>query len=325
MYSARAYWICQSVGWGLWTLANALFYAYGNVGNSHGAPAALWLGSSGLLTSHLMRRLIRRQAWTELGPIHAALRVIPLCVSAAVMVTLWNMLAMIYVFGWFTSASTSLAGFLTNAFIWLCIFTPWTVIYFGAHYFARVRQTELENARLGLLVLRAQLNPHFLFNCLNSIRALITEDPPRAQQAVTQLSELLRYTLQASDRHSVPLSEELAMVEQYLALEQVRFEERLQVRQTIQPESRHAHLPPMLLQITVENALKHGIANQTAGGLITIESSLERGQLRLRVTNPGRLPEGPVRPGIGLRYASRVSVHLEQAGDTVVAELVIPQ
>ena len=73
MYSARAYWICQSVGWGLWTLANALFYAYGNVGSSHGAPAALWLGSSGVLMSHLMRRLIRRQAWTELGPIHAAL------------------------------------------------------------------------------------------------------------------------------------------------------------------------------------------------------------------------------------------------------------
>jgi hypothetical protein len=324
MYSARAYWICQCLGWGLWTLANVVFYA-GQSRSPRGFLAALWLGASGLLASHLMRHLIRARGWTRLSPAQAALRIIPLCLGASAVVLLWNLLAMVYVIGMFTWADTSLSGYFSSYCIWLFILTPWTALYFGAHYFARSRQAELENARLGLLVLRAQLNPHFLFNCLNSIRALITEDPPRAQQAVTQLSELLRYTLQASDRHSVPLSEELAMVEQYLALEQVRFEERLQVRQTIQPESRHAHLPPMLLQITVENALKHGISKQTAGGLITIESSLGEGQLRLRVTNPGRLPEGPVRPGIGLRYASRVSVHLEQAGDTVVAELVIPQ
>jgi len=324
MHSTRAYWICQCLGWGLWTLANLVFYT-SQVHSPRGLFAALWLGASGLLASHLMRHVIRARGWTQLSPAQAAPRIIALCLTAAAIVLVWNLLAMVYVLGMFTWADTSVAGYFSSYCIWLFILAPWTVLYFGAHYFARSRQAELENARLGLLVLRSQLNPHFLFNCLNSIRALITEDPPRAQQAVTQLSELLRYTLQASDHQSVPLAEELAMVEQYLALEQVRFEERLRVQQSIQPESRQAHLPPMLLQITVENALKHGIAKQTAGGLITIESRLDQGQLRLRVTNPGHLPEGPVQPGIGLRYARGVNVHLEQAGATVCAELVVPQ
>lgn len=324
MHSARAYWICQCLGWGIWTLANVVFYA-GQNGRLRGVFAALWLGASGLAASHLMRHLIRARGWTMLSPGQAALRIVPLCLGAAVLVTVWNLLAMVYLIGWFTWANTSLSGYFSSFFIWLCIFTPWTALYFGAHYFARSRQAELENARLGLLVLRAQLNPHFLFNCLNSIRALIVEDPPRAQQAVTQLSELLRYTLQASDRQSVSLAEELAMVDQYLALEQVRFEERLQVRQCIQPAARQAHLPPMLLQIAVENALKHGISQQAAGGLVSIEAALDHQQLRLRITNPGRLPEGRVQPGIGLRYASRVSLRLAQDGDLVVAELVIPQ
>jgi LytS/YehU family sensor histidine kinase len=123
----------------------------------------------------------------------------------------------------------------------------------------------------------------------------------------------------------VLFSEELAIVDQYLALEQIRFEARLQVRRTIEPASLQAHLPPMLLQVTVENALKHGVAKETAGGLVTIDARLEDNLLRLRVTNPGLLGEGPLQPGIGLRYAGRAQLELRQTGATVTAELTIAQ
>src|SRR5690606_9276799 len=126
------------------------------------------------------------------------------------------------------------------------------------------RAAEVERWRLQaavkdaeLAALRAQVNPHFLFNSLNSIRALIVEDPARAQQVVTQLAALLRYTLQAGATSTVPLEAELHAVRTYLALESIRLEERLRYTIDVDDAVRQAPVPPMLVQTLVENGIKH--------------------------------------------------------------------
>ncbi|MGJ5817515.1 sensor histidine kinase [Paludibaculum fermentans] len=346
MYSARTYWLCQIVGWTLWTIANGAVYG-SYTGNRQPSQrfATLWFGLAGFLGSHCLRLWIRRGRWVALPILAGAARALGAAIVTSTAVTFASLLMMIYVFHFMTWEITKLSGYVINILFWTAVFSLWLALYFGAHYFARSRRAELHALQLDLtareasfLALRAQLNPHFLFNCLNSIRALISEDPPRAQHAVTMLSSLLRYTLQSGERADVPLSEELAMVDEYLDLELMRFEDRLRVVQDIPPETLTARLPPMLLQTLVENALKHGIARHTAGGTVHLSAVLRDSQLQLSVSNPGTLEAKPESGGIGLenarrrlqlRYGDRARLELAQQsseeGPLVLARVSIPQ
>jgi len=183
--------------------------------------------------------------------------------------------------------------------------------------------------------LRSQLNPHFLFNCLNSLRELIDEDRNRAKQVIDLLSALLRYTLRADRVETVSLKEELGAVEDYLALEKVRFEERLQTRFAIDPRSLGAKLPPMLLQTLVENGVKHGIARLPAGGELVVVAEVVDGNLRVEVTNTGRLSDategssaiglGNARERLRLMYGDSAALTLGAVDESKVrAEFVIP-
>lgn len=218
---------------------------------------------------------------------------------------------------------------------------------FFYHLFDRFNRSELDRVQLTasvkeaeLRALKSQVNPHFIFNSLNSLRALIDEDPARARQSVTQLANLLRYSLQSGQLETVPFEEELRVVNDYLALEQVRHEERLRVRLDVAPETLSLPIPPMLLQTLVENAVKYGIATQPEGGEVRIFARRDGGALRLEVTNPGSLP-GSARSarvngstGVGLKNASdrlrllfgeHATLTLRSASpDLVVAEAVIP-
>jgi len=315
MFSARLYWCCQFAGWGIWTALNLALYR---------EWAMLWLGLSGLLTSHAIRWVLRRRGWHEQLSARVVLGAILLTVPAACAVAGLNTLIVVLLFRKSTPENP-IAGVLYAIGIWLFLLSAWQAVYFAAHWFQRTKRAEVEAARLDLLLLRSQLNPHFLFNCLNSIRALIAENPARAQDAVTHLSTILRYTLQAADRPSVPFAEELDIVREYLALEKIRFEDRLQFEMRIDPGALDAHLPPMLLQVLVENAIKHGIGRHIAGGAIAIEARRSATALALRVTNPGAIDADPHSEGIGLRYARRAQFALTEAGGIVTAEVVVPQ
>jgi LytS/YehU family sensor histidine kinase len=183
--------------------------------------------------------------------------------------------------------------------------------------------------------LRSQLNPHFLFNCLNSLRELIDEDRNRAKQVIDLLSALLRYTLRADRVETVSLKDELEAVEDYLAIEKVRFEERLRTRFDITPQSLGARLPPMLLQTLVENGVKHGIARLRAGGDLAVVAEVLEGKLRVEVTNTGTLSAANesssavgldnARERLRLMYGGSASLKLADVdGYSVRAELVIP-
>jgi two-component system sensor histidine kinase AlgZ len=163
------------------------------------------------------------------------------------------------------------------------------------------RQAELLSREAQLKALKAQVNPHFLFNSLNSISALTTMDPARAREMCVKLSDFLRNSLRLGERTSIPLSEELALARTYLEVEQVRFGDRLRVHQDFDRECGNCDVPPLLLQPLVENSIKHGIATLVEGGEIGITGRRSKEIMRVTVENPYD-PEAPAtgKSGFGL-------------------------
>ena len=191
----------------------------------------------------------------------------------------------------------------------------------GWHYYRRNREresqasalaTELVRARLE--VLRMQLNPHFLFNTLHVISALIHENPEDADRIVARLSELLRVSLEQSDTQEVPLRQELSFLERYLEIEQMRFQERLAVEMEIQPGLGDILVPSLILQPLVENAIRHGIAPREDMGRLKIAARRLNGMLELKVGDNGPgLPEIEVAShpeGVGLSNTRSRLSHL---------------
>ncbi len=156
------------------------------------------------------------------------------------------------------------------------------------------RETELE-ARLAearLQALRMQLNPHFLFNTLNSIASLVSEQPRAAEEMIEALSDLLRLALSASDRQEVTLREELHFLDRYLQIEQTRFGDRLRIEKNVETASLDGVVPILILQPLVENAIRHGIETRIAPGLVRITARHEGDRLRLKVSDNGRGEKG---------------------------------
>lgn len=166
----------------------------------------------------------------------------------------------------------------------------------------RVQETSILARDAELKALKAQVNPHFLFNSLNSISALTSIDPAKAREMCILLAEFLRMTLGLGEKASVPLSEELSMLHRYLAIEKVRFGARLQMEEDIQPESNSAHLPPLLLQPLVENAITHGIAHLPQGGFVRLSGQSQNGRVSLAIENTYDPESTPMRKnGLGLK------------------------
>ncbi|RPE80912.1 sensor histidine kinase [Vulcaniibacterium tengchongense] len=215
----------------------------------------------------------------------------------------------------------------------------WLALWSGWHLLRHRRESELARLRaesqrsaLELDALRARLNPHFVFNALNNLRALINEDTARAREVVTRLSNILRHSLEHSQRESATLREELAVVDDYLAVERVHYEERLRVHCDVAGDALDAQLPPMLLQLLVENAIKHGIACTPGGGELGVAAWREGDRLAVEVSNPGRLGAATPGHGVGLAYLrarlAREPGHrfeLRQNGPRVLARLEIAQ
>jgi LytS/YehU family sensor histidine kinase len=187
---------------------------------------------------------------------------------------------------------------------------------------------------LQLKTIKAHINPHFIFNALNSIRALVDENPGRARKAITGLSNILRSSLQAEKLETAPLERELNLVKDYLDLEYIRFEERLKVEYDIDEDTLDQQVPPMMLQIMVENAIKHGISKQVDGGRIKIISDFNQDHYELVVQNTGRLEANGSQDGFGiastqnrlrLLYGSQGIFDIKNVGDNMVeTRIAIP-
>ncbi|MCG8458675.1 MAG: histidine kinase, partial [Holophagales bacterium] len=190
------------------------------------------------------------------------------------------------------------------------------VVYFGIMatiqaflYHTRFRRRELKASRLEaqlamarLEVLKMQLHPHFPFNTLNAISALMHRDVHAADRMITLLSDLLRLSLDKDDRHQVPLGNELEFLERYLAIEKIRFRDRLVVRMDIDPSCLEAQVPRLILQPLVENSIRHGIAVHSAASLVAVRARRKGNRLDLSVSDdgPGMSSGKPSREGVGL-------------------------
>lgn len=184
----------------------------------------------------------------------------------------------------------------------------WMLIYIVYHYVERNRNNELDRLKLETTVkelelktIKSHINPHFIFNSLNSIRALVDENPKRARRAITELSNILRSSMQAEKSETVTLERELDIVKDYLALEQMRFEERLKIEMDIDEDTLQQPVPPMMLQTLVENAIKHGISKQIKGGVVRVVAAFKDNDLELLVQNTGQLSSTPNDEGFGIK------------------------
>lgn len=221
------------------------------------------------------------------------------------------------------------------------VLLAWASFYYLWHYIEINTNNTLDKVRLESLVkdlelktIKSHINPHFIFNALNSIRALVDENPERARSAITQLSNILRSSMQAESLEMAPLSRELEIIKDYLALEKVRFEERLIVEYEIDSTTLKNLVPPMMLQTLVENALKHGIGKLKDGGIIKITSSVVNNTHVMSVQNTGHLMESYKEDGFGiastrsrlkLLYGGEAFFELKELNDNLVeAKVIIP-
>jgi two-component sensor histidine kinase len=188
----------------------------------------------------------------------------------------------------------NLQGALTTGLYTLLFFGLFSGIRFAMAYHqlalerARaVEQVRAELAQAELRALRAQINPHFLFNTLNTIASLITTQPSAAEETTTRLAELFRYALRASDREHARFAEELAFLRSYLAIEQVRFGDRLRIEESIEPGLEDVLVPTLLLQPLVENAVRHGAGSLPEGGTVRLSARRGSAGLVLEILDDG--------------------------------------
>jgi two-component system, LytTR family, sensor histidine kinase AlgZ len=219
----------------------------------------------------------------------------------------------------------------------------WLAIAFHYVLISSYNSQELEKRALesGLLArdaelkaLRAQLDPHFLFNSLNSISALTASDPAAARKMCLLLADFLRDTLRFGGTHRITLKDELGVVQRYLAIEQVRLGSRLNMTIEVSDTALATLIPPLVLQPLVENAVLHGIAHMLEGGTISITGELDKSILRVRVANPADADRPRNRrPGFGLmlvrerlqsQYAGAAKLEAREEGGVYVAEVSVP-
>ena len=273
-------------------------------------PFALWLGA---------RFAIERKNWWYTVPLQLVAAILFTVVHVQIFVRLLPMI------GYRSSPRVTTTVFLTKfhsdlLVYWMLIGLCHAIDYYRKYRDRELRATQLEAklAQTQLQVLRMQLQPHFLFNTLHAISALVHKDPEAADRMITRLSEFLRLTLESAGSQEIPLRGELESLDKYLEIEQVRFGDRLTVTRSIEPDALDLLVPNLILQPLVENAVRHSIAPRAAGGQIQIGARREAGSLVIDVHDdgPGAAAK-PLREGVGLTNTRARLEQLYGAGQSL--------
>jgi sensor histidine kinase YesM len=344
MSRKQLYWICQIAGWATYSLSELLLYSFRFGYSDSLIINALVTLVLGIVVTHCYRLIIKNLSWLDLPLAKLVPRIISSVLFMGFIMLIFSLL-LDYLTVPNIRESILERGiplyFIMGGYLNMCKHALlWSLLYHVFQYFERSKKNEVERLKLEASVkdfeakmLRAQLNPHFMFNSLNSIRALVIENPEKAQVSVTRLSNLLRNCLVADRQKTVTLGEELKTVQDYLSLEKIRYEDRLDVRTDIKPESLSVQVPPMMVQTLVENAVKHGISKPLKGGFISIESRMENNYLNLAIRNTGVLGHtdsggfGLINTSqrLGLIYGPTASFQISQeTEDVVCARIILP-
>ena len=329
------YWIFQLAGWNIVAVLALLSLSFAPV--TWPVIGVCWWGAaSGLLLSMAWRRVLQQRGWIQ-GRF-AWQYVLPslLLLTLAQCMLAGSAYAVLKPFG-----PVSTLRWLPSALVsWFGLFLVWTVLYSMVQSLRRASRFEAETLRLEVLAkdaelraLQAQVNPHFFFNSLNSVRALIFENQDAAADMVDQLAALMRHALQSGAHDTVPLADEWQAVQAYLAIEAIRFEGRLRVTLALDAGLDSVRIPPMALQTLVENAVKHGVETSLAGSEIAISATRHAGCVRVAVSNTGslRAQSGSTRVGLAnarkrlaLALGPAATLSLDERGGCVHAVLQLP-
>lgn len=291
MNKKKLYWILQIVGWSLYGLLNIyIAYLSNTLSKSQALGQILFIPVFITLT-HLYRNFIITRGWLQLLIQQLIPRVIIACLLLSIIDHFCLLILSTLLGNIKPSYDLNTVVIFISILANLILYFLWTLGYFMFHYVENYNRSLKFNAvmnNIELNNLKSQLNPHFIFNALNSVRALVDEDPAKSKIAITQLSNILRNSLIVDRKRLISFSDELKTVVDFLALEKIRYEERLETDFTIHPDSNNFQVPPLMIQTLVENGIKHGIGKLTKGGLISIETVVEDDCLVINIRNSGR-------------------------------------
>lgn len=344
----RIYWSLQIGGWLLFAFVQ-IVWSYdlsGNV-NLRRVINLLFEAFLCLLITNWFRILLNRYKWLYL-PMHRLIPSVFLSVFIMGLIIYFLRLPITFalvkifepVLRLNLTAALNISQILGQSFFYGIVFFLWTVFYFTYHYFERYNTSlkyDASMTEIELNNLKSQLNPHFIFNALNSIRALVDENPSKSKQAINQLSNILRNSLASDKKGLTKFEDELKIVRDYLGLESIRFEERLKTEFDIHPDSQKFLVPPLMIQTLVENGIKHGISKLTPGGVIQLRTFVDKNHLKIHIRNSGHLLNGAKRSkaGLGLKntiqrlkllYGDEASFRIVNENDNfVLTEIIIPQ
>ena len=302
MNKTKFYWLIQILCWSIITLLSIQHIEFNDFSQSTKTIYLLLYFFSGFVSCHIYKTIIIRFSPDDITHLQYALFPIVGGLSIGSIYTIIDYQLYHY-------SDTSFFNFATIFVenVWKVF--PW-FMFFHLHRFLSIyqdrRQREAHTENLlkisQLESLKKQLNPHFLFNALNSIKALTLIDSIQARESIIQLSDLLRLSLNLGEQQKATLSEELRLAENYLALEKLRFDTRLKYNFQIQEDIGNILIMPMTLNTLLENAVKHGIGQLKFGGYITITARTEKGFIILCVENSGVFVPKPKNNegGIGL-------------------------
>lgn len=345
-YNLSLYWKCQLTGWSIVSIYWAYtVYTRDNYGAFYTVLNYVLDISIGIFLTHMYRGFALKANWSRLPIKQLLIRLIPTVLLLAALYVLFNNLK------WYLYWTIIIGReevLLNTILYWnpilitgLRLMSIWLLAYHLYHYYQKEVKTAKENSRLSLVAkqaqldnLSSQLNPHFLFNSLNSIKSLVIENPKNARRAIDLLSDLLRSSLYEKDKDLITIKDELSLVQDYIELEKMRFEERLQLEITIDKTLMNFKIPTLSIQLLVENAIKHGIDLSVEGGIINLIIEKKNNSVEITVQNPGTINTNKTSSGLGLKnlqerlaiqYKGNATFNLTATDkETVLAIITLP-
>jgi len=342
MNKIRLYWILQIVGWSTYALINLVFVSLVRQITAVQVGAYFSVALFYLISTHAFRYAIKEYRWLNLS----FSRLITNSIIALIFLSFLNTLAHVVINIAFDTIIVDEdlrpLTIIVNSFVSFLHYSIWAMMYFLFHFLDNYNTSLKYNAKINeikLNHLRSQLNPHFIFNALNSVRALVDENPVKAKSAITQLSNILRFSLVLDNKSLISFEDEFNIVRDYLNLEKIRFEERLSINYDIEDKAYRYKLPPMMLQTIVENAIKHGVSNLVKGGKVDLKCAVgEDDKLFIYVKNSGQLKPNSTKKkseGHGINntiqrlkliYGNKASFKIYNSGsEYVITEIKIPK
>lgn len=334
----------QATGWVTYVLLQIVWFSF-STENEIPVRRILFFLAEGVIclaVTHVFRYYVNLFRWVDLSVPRMLMRVLPsIFVLSIVIFFLRVPFSFLLNIVSVQRLAFDLRQITIGSSFYAIILFVWSLFYFTYHYIARYNKSlkyEASMIEIELNNLKNQLNPHFIFNALNSIRALVDENPGKSKQAINHLSNILRNSLTFEKKGLTKFEDELKIVKDYLSLESIRFEERLKTELDIHPESSRFLVPPFMIQTLVENGIKHGVSRLTQGGTIHLKTLVDKNRLKIQIRNSGHLVNG-VRKGkfggtgiknttqrLKLLYGDNASFRIvNENTNFVLTEIIIPQ